>query len=123
MSQFLPTLLVAAGSGFVLLFILWGTPRHGWMQSHWLTFVFLVPFLVLLWVHHALHLSDALMVATPPGEREAHVFNVVMAVVFFAGILSFVTHTFVLSIRSWRWLVAKLAVLAGYWGGILYFGS
>ena len=77
----------------------------------------------MLWVHHALDLSDALMVATPPGEREAHTFNFVMVVVFYAGIAAFVAHTSVLAGRSRGWLFAKLAVLVGYWGSMIYLGD
>jgi hypothetical protein len=123
MGQFLPSLLILGCSGFVFLGLLWGTRRYRWMQSHWIAFAFLLPFLVMLWVHDALHLSDALMVATLPGEHQAHTFNLVMIVVFYAGIAAFITHTLSLADRSWRWLAAKSAVLVGYWGSILYFGG
>jgi hypothetical protein len=122
MGQFLPSLLIFACSSFVLLGILWGTRRYRWMHCHWIAFVFLLPFLVMLWLHHALNLSDALMVATPPGEREAHTFNLVMVVVFYAGIAAFMAHTLTFAGRSRRWLAAKLAVLVGYWGSVLYLG-
>ena len=102
MGQFLPSLLIFACSGLAVLAILWGTRRYRWMQCHWIAFVFLLPFLAMLWLHHALDLSDALMVATPPGEREAHTFNLVMVVVFYAGIAVFMAHTSSLAGRSRR---------------------
>ena len=123
MSQFLPSLLILACSSFVLLGILFGTPRYRWLQRHWIAFAFLLPFLVMLSLHRALELSDALMVATPPGEREARNFNLLMVVVFYAGIAAFVAHTLCLQNQSRRWLAARLAVLVGYWSGILYFGT
>ena len=120
MGQFLPGFLIVACAGLTVLAVAWGTQRYRWMQSHWIGFVFLLPFLGMLGVHHVLDLSDALMVATPPGEREARVFNFVMAVVFFAGIAAFVAHASVLAGRSRGWLVTKLAVLVGYWVGVLH---
>src|SRR5215472_2524369 len=123
MGQFLPSLLIFACSGLLLLGILWGTRRYRWTRSHWVSFAFLLPFVMMLWVHHALHLSNALMVATPPGEHEAHTFNLVMVVVFYAGIAVFVTHTLILADRNWRWLAAKSAVLVGYWGSMMCFAD
>ena len=92
------------------------------MQCHWIAFVFLLPFLAMLWRHHALDLSDAFMVATPPGEREAHIFNFVMVVVFFGGIAAFVAHASILASRSRTWLFAKAAVLVVYWLSVLNWG-
>ena len=122
MGQFLPGLLILLCAGLVVLGILWGTRRYQWMQCHWLAFAFLLPFLVMLCLHHALNLSDSLMVATPPGQREAHAFNFVMVVVFYGGIAAFMAHTLTLADRSRKWLLTKLAVLVGYWGSILGFG-
>jgi hypothetical protein len=123
MSQLLPSLLVLVCGSSMLIGILWGTRRYRWMQSHWIAFTFLLPFLILLGIHHVLDLSDALMVATPPGEREAHTFNLVMVVVFYAGIAGFIAHTFSLPGRHRRWVAAKLLVLVGYWAGILLSAS
>jgi hypothetical protein len=123
MGQLLPSFLILACFVLAVLAIVWGSRRYRWMQSHWIAFTFLLPFLILLWVHHVLDLSDALMVATPPGEREAHIFNFVIVLVFYAGIAAFMAHTFCLPDQSRRWLAAKLAVLVGYWSGILYFGT
>jgi hypothetical protein len=123
MGQFLPSLLALACFVLVLLGVTWAVRRYRWMQYHWIAFVFLLPFLAMLWLHHALDLSNALMVATPPGEREAHIFNSVMVLVFFAGIAAFIAHTASLAGRSRIWLAAKLAVLVAYWGSVIHWGS
>jgi len=123
MGQFLPSLLVFACAGIVLIGVLWATRRYRWMQSHWIGFAFLLPFLVMLWTHRVLHLSNALMVSTPPGERESHIFNWVMVTIFCAGIAGFIAHTLSLAGRGPRWAAAKLLVLVVYWGGILHYGA
>ena len=89
------------------------------MQSQWVAFPFLVPAVVMLILHRQLGLSDALNVPTPPGEREAHIFNWVMVSVFYLGVGVFFLHTLSLSSRGWRWVAAKLTFLAIYWGAIL----
>lgn len=89
------------------------------IKSHWVAFPFLVPAIVLLYAHRQLGLSDALNVPTPPGEREAYLFNWVLALVFYFGVGGFLLHALSLSSRGWQWLVAKLGFLAIYWGAIL----
>lgn len=89
------------------------------MQSHWVGFLFLVPGIIMLILHRQLGLSDALNVPTPPGEREAHLFNWVMVAVFLLGIAAFFLHALFLWTRGWQWVVAKLLFLALYWSTIL----
>jgi uncharacterized membrane protein SirB2 len=84
------------------------------IQSHWFSFLFLVPFVVMLWVHRLLRLSDALMIQTPPGERDAHTYNLVMAAVFFCGVTGFLSHAFSFARRDRVWLTAKLVFLVVY---------
>ena len=88
---------------------------HSIMRSHWLPFPFLLVFPLMVWVHHILGLSDALMVQTPPGEREARTYNLIMVLVGWSAIGFFFVHTLSLLHQSWRWAVAKLAFLAAYW--------
>jgi hypothetical protein len=123
MSQLLPAMLIVWCGGLVALGVLLATLRYRRMQSHWISFPFLLPFLVMLWIHHALDLSDALMVATPPGQREAHLFNLIMVVVFYVGVGAYTVHTLVLAHRSLRWLAAKLSILVAYCAGIFVFWS
>lgn len=89
------------------------------MQSHWVTFSFLAPAVIMLILHRLLGLSDALMVATPPGEREAHLFNWVMVSVFYLGVGAFVLHALILWSRGRYWVYAKVCFLALYWTIIL----
>lgn len=46
---------------------------------------FMLPFGLMLVIHEALRLSHALMVATPLGERVAHVYNLSMVVGCFSN--------------------------------------
>ena len=89
------------------------------MQSHWIAFLFLVTAIIMVVLHHQLGLSDALNVPTPPGEREAHLFNWVMVAVFLLGMAAFFFHALILWSRGWQWVVAKLVFLALYWITIL----
>jgi hypothetical protein len=91
------------------------------MRSHWLPFPFLLALPLMMWVHHLLGLSDALMIQTPPGEREAHTYNWVMVLVGWAGLGFFCFHTLSLWHRGWRWGVGKLLFLATYWTVVLMF--
>jgi hypothetical protein len=93
------------------------------IQSHWVSFLCLVPFLVMLAVHRLLGFSDALMVQTPPGEREAHTYNLIMTGVFFIGIAAFVVHAFAFARGHRVWLVAKLVTLVVYWSMVVILGS
>ena len=85
------------------------------IQSHWVSFLCLLPFLVMLAVHRLLGLSDALMVQTPPGERDAHTYNLIMVGVFYVGVAAFVVHAFAFARGGGMWFVAKLLALVVYW--------
>ena len=85
------------------------------LRSHWFGFLFLGPFLLMVLVHRLLGFSDALMVETPPGEREARAYNLLVMIVFYSGVFSFVFHDFVYSPRSPAWRAAKLFTLVIYW--------
>ena len=85
------------------------------MHSHWFAFPFLIPFPILLVIHRQLAMSDALMVQTPPGEREAHLFNWILVLVAYAGAGTFLMHSFSLWRRGWHWFCVKGALLLTYW--------
>jgi hypothetical protein len=93
------------------------------IQSHWASFLCLAPFLIMLAVHRLLGLSDALMVQTPPSEREAHTYNLIMTGVFFIGIAAFIIHAFAFARGDKGWLVAKLVALVVYWSMVVILGS
>ncbi|MBI1177111.1 hypothetical protein GC207_06685 [bacterium] len=67
--------------------------------------------------HWLFGLSDAFLAATPPGEIEAHTFNLIMVLVFFIGITGFIAHAIGLAIQrgGGRWFLGKLVALAVYW--------
>jgi hypothetical protein len=92
------------------------------MKSHWIAYLFLVPAVTMIMLHRCLGLSDALNMLTPPGEREAHLFNWAMATVFWLGVAAYFLHAFSLWSRGWRWVWAKMIFLAAYWGAILMLG-
>jgi hypothetical protein len=79
----------------------------------------LVPGIVMLIVHRHLGLSDALNVATPPGEREAHLFNWGMVLFVYLGAGVFLLHALSLWSRGRGWVFAKLAFLAFYWALVM----
>jgi hypothetical protein len=89
------------------------------MQSHWIGFLFLLPFLVMIWVRDALGLSDAFLLARDQRDRDSQLFNLVMVAVFYVGIASFVAHALYLRSRGRQSLSAKLLFLAVYWTAIL----
>ena len=93
----------------------------GLLRLHWVGFLFLVPFLILLGIHRVFGLSDALLGAPEPGEREVPVYNIALIVVFYAGVLSFIGHTFAVAEKSRTWRVAKIIVLVIYWVGVVAF--
>src|SRR6266481_1759704 len=89
------------------------------MRSHWICVTFLLPFLVMLWIHHALGLSDALLLVTNQKDQDSQLFNLFMAGVFYLGVALFFLHAFSLAAKGWRWVFAKLAFLAIYWTLVL----
>jgi hypothetical protein len=93
------------------------------LQSHWAAFLFFVPFLVMLTIHHCLGLSDALMVRAPPGEREAYDYNLLMVAVFYFGIYAFVGHTIALAPKGRAWVAVKVLALGIYCITVLAFAA
>ena len=95
---------------------------YHWFKSHGMTFAWLVPFLVMLAVHRALNLSDAMGGATVvpvPGERDALLYNYIMVMVFYAGVAAYVWHTFAAAPRKPGWVAFKLVFLVVGWAGLL----
>ena len=70
------------------------------MQSHWVGFFCLAPFLVMLPIHRLLGFSDAVMIQTPPGEREAHIYTLAMIAVFYFGLAAFAVHALIFARRG-----------------------
>lgn len=89
--------------------------RFPWLAAHWLTYAFFLPVAVMLGLHKTLHLSAALMVATLPGEREAHAYNLIMVSAYFLGLAGFLAHTGILGYRGLKWVWIKLGSLIALW--------
>jgi hypothetical protein len=90
------------------------------IQSHWLGFLFLLPFLSMLALHDALGLTDAALLVRDQRDRDSQMFNFAMIAVFYLGVTLFIAHAFFLARRSKPWLCGKLAFLAAYWSAILF---
>jgi hypothetical protein len=88
------------------------------LRSHWLGFLFLLPFLVMLAVHHARGLSDAFLLVSNQRDRDSQDFNLAMCAVYSVGLGAYVFHALILSYRSMRWLCAKFLVWVIYWSAI-----
>ena len=88
------------------------------IQSHWIGFLFLLPFVIMLAVHDALGLSDAFLLVKDQRDRDSQPFNVAMVAVFYLGVAAFVAHAVFLAGRSRLWLCGKVLLLAAYWSGI-----
>ena len=84
-------------------------------QSHWATFLFMVPFVVMLCVHDALGLSDAFLAGREPHDLDSLSFNLVMMAAFGFGVAGFVIHATSIAQRSKAWLFAKFIILAVSW--------
>ena len=91
------------------------------IQSHWISFLFLIPFLLMLWLHHHLELSDAMMAAHDQRDRSSVLFNLTMVLVFFSGVATFTMHSLLFTRREPKWLAIKLIVLVVYWTAIVVF--
>jgi hypothetical protein len=90
--------------------------------SHWFGFLFLLPFLLMLCIHEVLGLSDQLL-GVRVGEQDdpvASLFNLVMMIAFFLGVVCYIAHAIALVNRGTHWLLVKIALLALYWGGVAW---
>jgi hypothetical protein len=90
------------------------------IPTHVRTFLFLAPFAAMLVVHRVLGLSDNLMVAPEAGEPDGAIYNLIMVLVLWAGIIGFLIHATLHASESTRWVVAKFAVLAAILATMVY---
>ena len=96
-----------------------GDKVPGPLRSHFVGFALLLPFLGMFGLHRYLGLSFAMNVPTPPGERDAPLYNLVMCLVFYGGVSAYFSHAIVIAKRSKGWLAFKLLFLVAYWVGVL----
>jgi hypothetical protein len=88
--------------------------------THLRTFLFLAPFFAMLVVHRALGLADNLLAAPEPGKPDGAVYNLIMVMVLWAGLLGFFVHTALHARESPGWAFAKLAVQGGIIGAMVH---
>ncbi len=79
--------------------------------SHWLTFCFLIPFLIMLAIHRVLGLSDNMMVAPAPGVASVQLYNFAMVAVLYGGGFAFIMHTASIAYRGRNWMLFKFLFL------------
>ena len=94
----------------------------GFWNAHWIGFVFLLPFVVMLLVHELLGMSDALLAGNDPRDDDARLYNLLMIAALYLGSLAFVVYAFALPIvkdQGRRWVLPKLMFLAAFWGAIM----
>jgi len=87
----------------------------GFCDGHWISFTFLLPFIVMLVMHDFLGMSDAFLM----GDRSDALYNLCMLLALPLGSLAFIVHTFALPLvrgRGWGWVPPKLIFLGAYWG-------
>ncbi|MGB7324589.1 MAG: hypothetical protein WBD31_06940 [Rubripirellula sp.] len=71
-------------------------------------------------MHRILGLSDAMMVAPAPGEPHSMLFNMLMVLVFYAGVAGYILHIALVADRSPIWIVGKFALLVVMWVGMIW---
>ncbi len=94
-------------------------PAKGFWNGHWVGFLFLPPFIVMLVVHEFLGMSWAFLGGDTPRDNDSRGFNLMMFGAHFLGGLAFMIYAFALPIvkgRGWHWVMPKLMILAIYWG-------
>ena len=90
------------------------------VPTHARTFLFLAPFFGMLIVHRLLGLADNLLAAPEAGKPDGAMYNLIMVLVLWAGILGFFIHTILHANDSTAWVIVKLAVLATIFGTMVY---
>jgi hypothetical protein len=97
--------------------------RHGgFWDGNWFSFIFMLPFILLLVARVPLGISDAFLM----GDRSDADYNLwtILSLVF--GSLAFVVHTLALpSIKGygWEWVPAKLAFIGACWMILMAFAT
>jgi hypothetical protein len=80
------------------------------LQSRWAAPIFLMPFLMMLAVHHRLGLSDALLAADAPGKRPARGYNLLLGINMYISVVFALVHLLDGSQRRIPWITARLVV-------------
>jgi hypothetical protein len=89
-------------------------PRGGFWDGNWISFAFVLPFLLMNLARVPLGISDAFF----GGDRGDAEYNIYMMLGIFFGSVAFLVHTFALPIvkgYGWGWVVPKLIFLGAVW--------
>jgi uncharacterized membrane protein YGL010W len=89
-------------------------------KSHLATFLFLAPFVVLLWVHNTLGLNHAGFLIRDQKEPYSLAFDLWMGAALIVGLSGFVIHAACIAHPNKAWLRAKLGFLAIVWIAIWF---
>jgi hypothetical protein len=95
------------------------TTRAGFWDGNWITFTFLLPYVIMRAAHEPLGISNALLM----GDRNDALYNLCMLLALALGNLAFLVHTFALPLvkgQGWGWVAPKLLFLGAFWGAILF---
>lgn len=90
------------------------------LRSHFAAFLSFLPFAAMLSTHRVLGLSDAMMVAPAPGAPHSMLFNMLMVLAFYAGVVGYILHIAVVADRSPIWIVGKCILLVVLWAGMIW---
>jgi hypothetical protein len=85
------------------------------LKHQWITPLLVLPFVAMYALHRYLDLSDAMMVAPAPGERDWFLYNWVMVCTFQASVSLYLVHTTWLAPRNWILAAIKIVALAVAW--------
>jgi len=98
------------------------TRNDGFWNGHWMGFLFLLPFVVMLVIHELRGMSDALFAGNDPRDDDARAYNLLMVIALNLGSFAFLIYAIALPIvkgRGWRWVLPKFIILAIYWGAVM----
>lgn len=89
-----------------------GPPKAEARGSPWAAALFMLPFALVLGAHWLLGLSDALLAAPEPGERDAQSFNLAMVAAFYLGLFAVAHHLAAPTHRKLPWLLSQFLLIA-----------
>ena len=93
------------------------TSGAGFWDGNWITFTFLLPFVIMRVAREPLGISNAFLMRDPSDG----LYNLCMLLTLALGNLAFLVHTFTLPAakgQGWGWVAPKLLFLGAFWGAI-----
>ena len=80
-------------------------------NSHWTSFLFFVPLLILLIVHYTLDISDNMLGPPESGKMNGMLFNYVIFYVWGIGNVAFIAHTVIIKPIRVSIICSKVLIL------------